>query len=283
MLAGCRLPGTEGPVPKSLATSRQMCQQGVAALERGQWELAETSLSRAVNACPTDPDAHRYYAEALWNRGARKEALAQLEKAQRLVPDDAGLCARIAEVRLGLGQAGPAMENAQHAIDLDPRLPAAWVARARVLRAVNRSEDALADYQRALGYQPQDRSIRLEMAEVYLGLHQPQRALATLHSLSDRYSPGEEPQRVLYLEGMAQMALGQFDEAGASLAAAAARGRPTPEILYRLAESRLSAGRVQEAADAARECLAMDPRHQPGQQLLRRLELAQQPDGPAIR
>ena len=39
--SGCRLPGTKGPVPRSLATSRQLCQEGVAAIERGQWEQAE--------------------------------------------------------------------------------------------------------------------------------------------------------------------------------------------------------------------------------------------------
>ena len=142
-----------------------------------------------------------------------------------------------------MGQTGPAMENAQRAIDFDPRLPAAWTARARVLRAMNRPADALADYQRALGYQPQDRTIPVEIAEVYGQLHQPQRALATLQALAERYSPGEEPQRVLYLEGLAQMALGRFDEAVESLSAAATRERPTPEILCRLAEARLAAGR----------------------------------------
>ncbi len=270
-------------MPRSLAASRQLCQQGVAALERGQWDAAEKTLSQAVATCPSDPDAHRYYAEALWNRGARKEALAQLEKAQQLPADDAGLAARMAEMRLGLGQNAPALEMAQRAIRLDPRLPAAWVARARVLRAMNRGDDALGDYQRALGASPDDRATQLEMAELYLGLNRPERALATVQSLGQRYSPGDEPPQVLYLEGMSQMALGRFDDASASLSAAAVRGRPTPEILYRLAEARLSAGQVQEAVAAARDALAIDPGHQPSQQLLRRLDLAREPGGPAIR
>jgi tetratricopeptide (TPR) repeat protein len=283
LLAGCRLPGMDGPVSRSLASSRQMCQQGVAALERGQWEEAETVLSHAVSICPGNPDARRNYADALWNRGSRREAIAQLEQAQRLAPENATLCVRMAEMRLALGQTDPAMDSAQRAIDLDPRLADAWAARARVMRAVNRPADALADYQRALGYQPQDRTIPLEMAEVYGQINQPQRALATLQGLAERYPTGEEPQRVLYLEGLTQMALGRFPEAAESLSAAAAREKPTPELLYRLAEARMSAGYREEAAAAAREALALDPRHQPSQQLLQRVELAGQPRGLATR
>lgn len=274
---GCRLPGMDGPVPRSLAASRQMCQQGVAAMESGQWQEAETVLSRAVSTCPSNPDARRNYAAVLWARGARQEAIAQLEQAQRLAPDDPTLCVRMAEMRLALGQIAPAMESAQRAIDLDPRLADAWAARALVKRAAGRPADALADYQRALGYQPQDRTIPLEMAEVYAQIDQPQRALATLQGLAERYPTGEEPQRVLYLEGVAQMALGRFEEAAESLSAAAARDKPTPEILYRLAEARMSAGRPEQAAAAARQALALDPRHQPSQQLLQRVEVAAKP------
>jgi tetratricopeptide (TPR) repeat protein len=283
ILTGCRLPGTDGPVSRSLATSRQLCQQGVAAMDSGQWDEAETVLSRAVSTCPSNPDARGSYAEALWNRGARQEALSQLEKAQRLAPDDATVWVRVAEMRLAMGQTDLALESAQRAIDLDPRLAAAWTARARTMRAMNRPADALADYQRALGYQPPDRRIPVEIAELYGQLHQPERALATLQALTERYSPGEEPQRVLYLEGLAQMSLGRFDEAVESLSAAATREQPTPEILCRLAEARWRAGRPSEAAVAAREALALDPSHQSSRRLLDRLDLAQQPGRPASR
>jgi len=283
ILTGCRLPGTDGPVSRSLATSRQLCQQGVAAMDSGQWDEAETALSRAVSTCPSNPDARRSYAEALWNRGARQEALAQLEKAQRLAPDDAAVWARVAELRLAMGQTDLALESAQRAIDLDPRLAAAWAARARTMRAMNRPADALGDYQRALGYQPQNRRIPVEIAELYGQLHRPERTLATLQALAERFSPGEEPQRVLYLEGLAQMSLGRFDEAVESLSAAATREQPTPEILCRLAEARWRAGRPDEAAAAAREALALDPSHQSSRRLLDGLELAQQPGRPASR
>ena len=71
VLTGCRLPGWEGPVSRSLADCRRLSQQGVVALDRGQQEKAETLLAKAVAACPVDAEARRRYAEALWRRGAK--------------------------------------------------------------------------------------------------------------------------------------------------------------------------------------------------------------------
>jgi tetratricopeptide (TPR) repeat protein len=95
--------------------------------------------------------------------------------------------------------------------------------------------------------------------------------------LDDTYSPGEAPGQVLYLMGLAYVALGRYDDGAESLAAAVTRGKPTPEMLYRLGEAELLAGRPAEAADAARRALALQPRHEPSRSLLQRIELAQQP------
>ena len=67
---------------------RQLSQQAIARMEADQWQEAEGLLDQAVTACPIDPDARRYYAETLLHRGASAEALAHLEKAIRLTPND---------------------------------------------------------------------------------------------------------------------------------------------------------------------------------------------------
>ena len=56
---GCRLPGTEGPVSRSLVTCRQLSQRGVSAMERGEYDSAETLLAGAVEACPVDVESRR--------------------------------------------------------------------------------------------------------------------------------------------------------------------------------------------------------------------------------
>ncbi len=277
LLSGCRLPGSEGPVPKSLADCRQLSQRGIAAAERGQHEQAETLLSDAVKACPVDPDARRHYAEALWHRGARPQAVAQLQEAVRLA-NDPMLRVRLAEMQLALGQMEPARQTAEAALDLNPRLSAAWAIRGRVMRAAGQLPQALADYHRCLAYAPDDRQVLLEIAQLYRQLGQPQRALAALHRLVDTYSPGEEPQQVLYLLGLTYIALDRYDDGVDSLSAAVLRKNPSPDVYYHLAEAEMLAGRPAQAAAAAWDALELQPGHLPSRDLLARLQTTGQPE-----
>ena len=277
--AGCRLPGREGPVSQSVADCRRLSQQGVAALEQGKQPTAETLLAKAVAACPVDAEARRHYAESLWRRGAQQEAIAQLEEAGRLAGDDATLRARLAEMHLTSGQFELARQDADLALNLDPKLPSAWAIRGGVMRATGQPRDALADYLRALSYAPTNRDILLAVAELHRELNRPERAIQTLQTLSDTYSPGEEPGQIHYLMGLAYVALGRYDDGVESISTAVARGKPTPEMLCQLGEAELLAGHPLEAAGAARQALALQPQHQSSRSLLERVELAQQPQG----
>ncbi|MCX7427720.1 MAG: tetratricopeptide repeat protein [Planctomycetia bacterium] len=230
--AGCRLPGVEGPVSKSLATSRQYSQQGVAAIEAGRWVEAQDVLAKAVKSCPTDPEARRHHAEALWHIGQQAKAVGELEEAIAMVGDDVSLHVRLAEMRLAMGQLDPAAREAEAALDLDP---------------------------------------------------QPQKSLSMLQSLIDTYAPGEEPQRVVYLQALAYQAMGRHEDAADGFALALARGEATPELLYRLAESQSRVGRQSEAAAAAEKALALDPGHQPSRLLLGRLGIARRANDPTPR
>ena len=108
-ICGCRTLGSRrGPSAQSVATCRQLTEQGIGAMERGDWKRAETLLARAVEASPADPDARRQYAEALWHRGELKEALVQLQEARRLVSTDPSLAVRAGEVYLRTGQVSQA-------------------------------------------------------------------------------------------------------------------------------------------------------------------------------
>lgn len=283
LVAGCRLAGMEGPASRSLVLSRQLSQQGMTALERGHSDQANELLSQAVRACPSNADAHRSYAEARWSLGFRDEALTAMETARRLAPDNAAILARIAEMRLASGQPETAWQYAQRAISLEPKLAAAWTARARVMRASGNTSQALADYHRALSLAPDDSTISCEMASLYLELGQPQRALLAIQGLAERYSPGDEPQEVLYYQGLSYLAMQRFEEAAESLTAAAVRERPTAEILYRLAEAQRGAGRLDEALAAAEQALAIDPNHQLARTMINETRVAQPTDGMPLR
>ncbi len=95
-----------------------------------------------------------------------------------------------------------------------------------------------------------------------------------MHTLVDTWPVGEEPQRVLLLEGLAYTELGRYKEATESLAAANLVDRPTPEIFFRLAEAELLAGRLERAFGAAEQALRLDPQHRPSLELLQRVDVA---------
>jgi tetratricopeptide (TPR) repeat protein len=267
-----------------LTDCRRWSRQGVAALERGQPREAQLLLSKAVTTCPVDAEARRHYAEALWRcGGSQTEAIAQLEAAGRLEGDDATLWARLAEMQLAVGQLEPARQNAEKAIALDPKLADAIAVRAGVLRRAGRLQESLNDDLRALGYAPKDREILLEIAELYRQLNRPDRALQTLQTLAETYSPGEEPGQVEYLLGMAYAASGRRDDAVESLAAAASRGVVTPDLYCLLGDIQLSSGHYPEAFAAAQRALALQPRHLPTLALVERIRVAQQPQGTLTR
>ncbi len=274
---GCRLPGIGNPVPDSVAAARRYWQQGVAAMEQGEWAEAEALLAEAVKTNPGDVEARRHLATALRRRGAWAEAREHLDEALRLAPDDATLRATLAEVLLELDLTELARQEAEYALDLDPRMAAGWAARGKVMWAIGDLRQALADFQRGLGSAPNDRELLSAVASLYHEMNQPQRALAVLHQLLDTYLPDEQPAELLYEEGVAYHTLGRHEEALASFHLAAQRGEGSVKLFFHMAEAELFAGRYEDAARAAREALARDPAHRPSQDLLDRLELADRP------
>ena len=147
------------------------------------------------------------------------------------------------------------------------------------MRARGQLEQALAGFHHALGLAPGDPTTQLEIAELYLELNQPHRAMAALDGVLEAYTPGEEPQRVLFQRGLAYAALGRYNDAVESYSAACIREQPSAEILYRLAEAETLACRPGRAIKAAQEALALDPQHRPSHQLLSKLGFARKSDG----
>jgi tetratricopeptide (TPR) repeat protein len=268
---GCRSLSHQGPVPRSVATSRQLSQQGINAMEKGDWKRAESLLVRALQAHPADVEARRNYAEALWHRGAKEAAVGQIEEARRVAADDTGLAVRAGEMYLAMGQVEKAQQAAGDALDLDPKSAPAWSLRGQIFERTGHPRQALADYQRALGYVPGDTDLLLKLAETYRQVGMPSRALAALQTVIDTYPPGEEPQNLLYLQGLALIALGRYNDAVESLTVANQRGSPTAELLYRLGEAHLLAGRTTDAQAALQQALALEPAHPASRALAQRM------------
>lgn len=271
---GCALGSKKKVLPESLATCRELSREGVAAMESGQLDLAQDLLTDAVTASPSDVDARRNLSEALWQKGAHRDAAVQMEAAVRLDPRHAPTIVRSGEMLLTVGAYERAMTRAGQAIRMDSNLAGAWALRGRLHRQRGDLDRALADMHHALRYSPQDTGALLEIAQIQYELGKPQRSLSTLHCLLDTFPPGEEPQQVLWLQGLAYGLLGRHQEAAESLYAASLRGQPRPDLLFQLAQAEQLAGHRGAASDSLRMALAVDENHAPSRVMLAQLQEA---------
>ena len=242
--SGCRLVQRRGPVPPEVADARRLCNEGLSAADRDDLVRAEGLLEEAVARCPVDIDARQHYADVLWRRGLKMEAVGQITRALELSPSDPALCVTGGGMYLELGLLAEADRLAGEAVRLAPRSAEAWHLRGRVALARGQSEPALADFHRALALAPEDRGILLDTAEAYRRLDRPQRALATLAVLGETYGPAELPADVLVLEGLAQEALGRPADAVESYRRAVACADAPEEAARRLAALQATAGAV---------------------------------------
>lgn len=281
--SGCASMGRRGPVPDEVAKCRELTQQGVAAIELGQWQQAELLLNRATKASPVDSVTRQHLAEVLWHRGATEDALVQMEAAVRLDSGDSTLVVRSGEMLLATGAVDEALERAEEAIRLSPTLSSAWVLRGRAHWRMNEVDRALADLHRALQYAPDSSDVLMDVAALYRQRGQHDRCLTTLHHLLDSYPSGQEPQTALWMEGMALAELGRPQQASDSLQAASRQGPPNADILYYLAQAQLASGSPSDAAATAHEAVATDASHQPSRRLLIELASHAAEDGTHVR
>jgi tetratricopeptide (TPR) repeat protein len=203
---GCRLVPRRDPVPEELAAARRLCNQGLCAADEQDLARAETLLERAVNSCPTDIDARQHYADVLWKRGSKVEAVAQITKALELSPADVGLCLQGGRMYMDLGLLDDADRLSDDAVLNAPQSAEAWHLHGQVALARGRPADALADFHRALAVAPDDRKVLRDTAEIYRMLDRPQRALATLAILGETYGPNQVPAEVLALDRLQPVA-----------------------------------------------------------------------------
>jgi tetratricopeptide (TPR) repeat protein len=248
-------------------------------METGQWQQAEDLLRKALQTSPDDASTHRSMAEALWHRGAQQEAISQIEQAIEHDSSNSALRVRAGEMDLAVGSTDSALTQAERAIRSDPKSAAAWALRGRCYQQKNQPDRALADLQHSLEFAPDSADVLLDVAMIYKQRGQAARTLTTVHHLLDTYPPGEESQQALTLEGLALLDLKRPQQACEVLADAAARGTPTADCLYNLAQAYVAAGNTEQATATAQKALLLNASHQPSRDLLTQLAARVAPGG----
>lgn len=258
---GCRVFRCHKASEESIAAARQLSLAGLDAEQRGQWERAESLFAAAILKCPTDERARCGFAEALWRRGARADAVAHMQEAARLSGHDPERLVRLGEMYRALGNVALAERQVELAIAANPQLASAWALRGHLARGRGDGSEALASYHRALSYQQSLPDVQLAIGQLYLEQQRPQRALATLQSLAASYAPGEVPTEVLLFQGIALRSLERPQDAARVLAVAAQRVDSSVELLYELALAQHLTGDILNARQAVAAALRREPQH----------------------
>jgi Flp pilus assembly protein TadD len=128
---------------------RGTLEQGVALFRSGSYEDAASYFWRYAESHPDDPTPRLYLAR-IHRRMARPElAVAQLDTALRLAPEDADVHTELGFLLIDTQHPADAVERFRSALSLDPQSESAWIGLVTALRADGRPEAAERVLQRA--------------------------------------------------------------------------------------------------------------------------------------
>lgn len=208
------------PIAENMVASRQIALQGLNAKHLGNWTQAEASFRSALEVCPDHDRAHAGYAEALWQRGEWELALNHMQEAVRLSGGEPDLLVQLGKMHLDKGEYAAARHRIDQALAVRRDLPAAWKLRGDILRENGEIDEALGCYHRVLQLEVDHLDTQLAIADLYLAQNRAQRSLATLERAAERYVASQPPAQIGWRKGIAQKALGRYQDAIASFQAA---------------------------------------------------------------
>lgn len=239
-----------------------MTQRGVQAMHRDDWEGASKLLAEAKQSCPYDVQARTHYAEALWQTGKQKEAIAEMAAALAISSDDPLLHTRLGRMHLEAGDPTLAHMAANKAIDGDPKCAPAWKLQGDL--ALLRSDLAAAklSYIRASMYGgTTDPEVQIRLASTYRQTGQPSQALACIALIQQTEIGGRLPAEVGIEQALAYRDQGRHLDAAERLGQMAETNELSADLLLVWAECEVSAGRLARAEYAANAALRLNPEH----------------------
>lgn len=120
-------PQSPAPGPDAAKAIRNELHRAEALIAQGRSRDGETIIENLLKAYPGYFAARTAYAGIRFRQGRQAEALALLESALRLDPENSRLMVRIGQLEKALGFVASAATHFRHAIDIDPaNLDAVW-------------------------------------------------------------------------------------------------------------------------------------------------------------
>lgn len=256
---GCRAISQYGESKQSIA-ARRLSRQGLEAMHAGQWDVAETLFSDALELTGTDDRAHWGLAESLWQRGEKQLALKHMEQAVRLSASDPRLMHRLGKMYLDLDRVADADRQSLAALQADRQSAEVWGLRGDCLVKLGDDDGALAAYHQALALQPYFPHVQLQIAELYRQQGRYDRLLATIDRLQDTLGTDTVcPARAHMLRGIALHHLQRYSDAERCFQSAIASDPSDPEPHLHLAALLLEQGDAQAARVPLQQAIALSP------------------------
>ena len=235
-LAGCRVWNRTHVTSAGTLASRQYVQRAAESLDQQHVEDAESHLNEALNSNPANAEAHAMLAEILWDQGKKKEATAEMEQAVKSPEAAPDQITRLAQMYFSQGNFQKAQNYVSLSFRLDASLSAAWVLQGEIYEIQARNEDALAAYHQAAFLAPEDSKIQLKIANIYLKIGKPQRALETAQNARLKGSTEDAPAEMLLCESKALAELNRTTDAVRLLTIARQKDPENAEIQTALAQ-----------------------------------------------
>ncbi|MEQ8850649.1 MAG: tetratricopeptide repeat protein [Phycisphaerales bacterium] len=130
---------------------------GKAAIDAGQHDLAVEHLQEVVELIPNDPTVHNNYGNALVQKGRATDAIAHFRRALELDPEYATCHVNLGNAYRNAKFSDDAIRHYRRALELDPTLAQSHYGIAAIHERLNNLEPALAEVDRTLELQPDHR------------------------------------------------------------------------------------------------------------------------------
>lgn len=231
----------------SIRSASQWACGGLEAVQKGKLDQAKGFFSKAAEENPNDFRVRANLARTLYQSGEKQLAILQMQQAVDLSRGDSRLQVELGEMYLDAGQWLPARRQAQVAIESNHRFAPAWALRGKTEKAKGNYDQALADFQKALGYDPNLTSVQLQIVDTYQKMGLPMRSLSAVEQVLTKHSSDQQPEAAIIAKSIALINLDQLSPAIDLLETASHRQKASSELFVRLGQAQLLAGQISQA------------------------------------
>ncbi|MDG1874236.1 MAG: tetratricopeptide repeat protein [Mariniblastus sp.] len=252
----------------NIYSPKQWADHGLEAFQNGHLDKARGLFSRAAEQNPNDFRVRANLARALHQSGDRQRSIIEMQIAADLSNGDPEMLVELGQMYLDAGQWLPARRQVELALESNHLFAPAWALSGKTAKSKGNYEQALADFQRALGYAPELTDVQLEIVDTYQRLGKPLRALSAAEQLLSKHPNDEQPESAIIAKGIALIELDQIGPAIDLLQAASERKNASSQIFVQLSQAELLANNLSKA----RLALARGKQNFPNLQIFEQLE-----------